>query len=240
MTVCELAWGMSRAILRPLEGPADPVKTKLLIFILAAFFMVLLIGGSCARKLMTQESVGIWTPAPVSGPLMTATRPANILPTSALPVATQPMRPTSTPAVQPTAVPSDTQEPNAMPSPTPNSNPQLVVITESDIQKAIASGVANQGGASAENLKVDFADGKLIISATKIAYGAIKVNNLSLVGRLMANAGQLRLETESISPRGLVTAMIPTLANQALAQYASQWYIEEVRIVEGRLELKVR
>ncbi len=126
-----------------------------------------------------------------------------------------------------------------MSSPTTNPNPKLVVITEADVQQAIASGVLSQAGASAESLKVDFANGKFNISAAKIAYGAIVVSNLSLVGRLTANAGQLRLETESISPRGLVTAMLPTLANQALAQYASQWYIEEVNIVEGRLELKV-
>lgn len=215
------------------------MKTKLTIAAVIVLSVVLLIAGSCARRLLTPEPVGIWTPAPVSGSLITATRPANILPTLAPLTATRAVQPTLTPAVQPTA-PSLTEEPIIMSSPTPNPNPQVVIITEADVQQAIASGVAGQGGASAENLKVDFADGKLIINAAKIAYGAIKVNNLALVGRLTANAGQLRLETESVSPRGLVTAMIPTLANQALAQYTSRWYIEEVRIVDGRLELRVR
>lgn len=215
------------------------MKTKLMIMAVIAVLVVLLAAGSCARRLLTPEAVGIWTPAPVSGSLITATRPASILPTPAPRTATRAVQPTQTVAVQPTA-PSLPEEPTIMSSPTPNPNPQLVVITEADVQRAIASGVTGQANASAENLKVDFADGKLIISATKIAYGAIKVNNLTLVGRLTANAGQLRLETESVSPRGLVTAMLPTLANQALAQYTSQWYIEEVRIVEGRLELRVR
>ena len=51
---------------------------------------------------------------------------------------------------------------------------------------------------------------------------------------------RLQLQTESISPGGLITSLIPAFANQALAQYTAQWYVEEVRTLEGRLELRIR
>ena len=85
-----------------------------------------------------------------------------------------------------------------------------------------------------------FTGGKIRITASKLAYGPVQVQNLDLGGRLVAHNGQLQLETESISPRNLVTSLIPTLANQALAQLASQWYVEEVRTLEGRLEVRIR
>jgi hypothetical protein len=78
------------------------------------------------------------------------------------------------------------------------------------------------------------------ITADKLAYGPAQVQNLDLVGRLVAQNGQLQLETESVSPRNLVTALLPTLANQALAQFTAQWYVEEVRTLEGRLEVRIR
>jgi len=114
------------------------------------------------------------------------------------------------------------------------------VITEEDVRLAIASGGVEQGGLMMEGATVRFVPDKMIFSATRLTYGLIEVRNLELVGRLVADGGRLRLETESITPRGLVTALIPTLTNQALAQYTSQWYIEEVRTLEGRLELRIR
>jgi hypothetical protein len=124
--------------------------------------------------------------------------------------------------------------------PAATADPHLVVITEADIQQAVASGATTQSGLIAEELVVRFTGGKLRLTASKLAYGPVQVQNLDLVGRLVAQNGQLQLETESISPRNLVTSLIPTLANQALAQLASQWYVEEVRTLEGRLEVRIR
>ena len=61
-----------------------------------------------------------------------------------------------------------------------------------------------------------------------------------LVGRLVAVDGRLQLETESVTPRGLLSALIPTVANQALEQYTAKWYVEEVETLEGRIEVRIR
>jgi hypothetical protein len=57
---------------------------------------------------------------------------------------------------------------------------------------------------------------------------------------LAAQNGVLSLAVESISPRGLAANFVPGAVNQALANYASQWYVEEVRTLDGRVELRVR
>ena len=114
------------------------------------------------------------------------------------------------------------------------------MITEADIAQAVAEGAGAQQGVSIENLNVRFADGKMTITAGKIGYGLIKLQNLNLVGRLVARDGVLSLEVDSISPRGLATNFIPTMANQALAKYAAEWYVEDVQIRDGRLELRIR
>jgi len=36
------------------------------------------------------------------------------------------------------------------------------------------------------------------------------------------------------------TALIPIVADQALRQFGAQWYVEEARLSDGRLELQVR
>ena len=135
----------------------------------------------------------------------------------------------------PTPLPTVTVQ---APDPTPD--PKQVVITEADVVRAVAAGAAAQSGLSLDGLSVRFADGQLRLAVDRLRYGGVDVQNLVLVGRLVAVNGKLQLEVESITPRGLVTALIPTFANQALAQYTAQWYIEEVRTVDSRLELKIR
>lgn len=115
-----------------------------------------------------------------------------------------------------------------------------MVITEADVLRAVASGAGTQGGLVLESPAVRFSDGKMHLTASRLQYGPVDVRNLALVGRLVALDGRLQLEAESISPSGLVTSLIPTFANQALAQYAAQWYVEEVRTLEGRLELRIK
>jgi hypothetical protein len=163
--------------------------------------------------------------------------------------------PTNTASPRPTARSTDTPQPTRTVAPTPSvaptptaapalaaaaANPNLIVITEDDIAQAVAEGAGAQQGAKIENLNVRFTDGKVTITAGKIGYGLINLQNLNLVGRLVAKNGVLSLEVESISPRGLVSNFIPTMANQALAQYGANWYVEDVQILDGRVELRIR
>ena len=60
------------------------------------------------------------------------------------------------------------------------------------------------------------------------------------VGQLFASDGKLQFEAESVSPGGLVTAMLPAVANQVLGQFTTNWYVEDVRVRDGRLELRIR
>ena len=158
------------------------------------------------------------------------------------PAPTSTPRRTSTVVATPTrsATPTRASTPTSAPTPTATVDQHLISITEDDIAKAVAAGAGAQQGATVENLKVRFADGKTYITADRLGYGIIKMQNLDLVGRLVAQNGVLSLAVESIAPRGLAANFVPSAANQALANYASQWYVEEVRTLDGRVELRVR
>jgi hypothetical protein len=141
--------------------------------------------------------------------------------------------------------PTRTAPPQALPTarPTlaaPTADPHLIVISAGDIEQALAGGAGAEQGLSVQGLRVRFADGKMTLSADALAAGPVQVRNLVMTGRLVARDGQLQFESESISPRGLVTSMLPGIANQALAQYASAWYVEEVHARNGRLEIRIR
>lgn len=164
--------------------------------------------------------MGIWTPAPISGAPVFATPQTEILPT----VTARP--PTATPRPAPTA--------------TVTPDPNLVIITEADIAAAVTGGATAGSGLAVDGLTVRFTDGRMTLAATRIGWSGINVTDLTLVGRLQVKDGKLELVTESVTPGGLITALIPPLANQALAQYTAQWYIEEVRTLDGRLEVRIR
>lgn len=218
-------------------NPGDQVrrvKTKLLILLLAVLLAMVAIAGTCVQRLLAPAPPAIWTPAPVSGAPILATRPAEILPT----VASQPLAATAARSAPPTASPVP---PSATPLPAPAPlDPNLVVITEADVMAAITGGGTAGSGLMVEGLAVRFTDGRMTLQAANLNHNGIRIQNLTLIGRLAAADGKLELVTESIAPRGLVTALVPIVANQALAQYTAQWYIEEVRTLEGRLELRVR
>jgi hypothetical protein len=127
-----------------------------------------------------------------------------------------------------------------MPTATPTPDPHRVVITEEDIERSVASGAAAQGGAQVKNLDVRLTDAKMRLSADALTYGMINVNDVVLVGRLVAQNGQLQMQVESVQPGGIIGAVIPNVVNQALAQYAAKWYVEDVDTLDGRLELKIR
>ena len=124
--------------------------------------------------------------------------------------------------------------------PSPTLDPKRIVITEEDIIQALAGGVGEEQGLKVQGLKVRFADEKMFLTADEFSMGPLQVRKLAMVGRLSALDGKLQFDSESVSPGGLVTAMLPAVANQALAQFATNWYVEDVRVRDGRLELRIR
>ena len=115
-----------------------------------------------------------------------------------------------------------------------------VVITDGEVTQAIANGAGANSGVDLQNLAIHFTGGKTQISADSVTYGFLSVQHLMVVGQLVAVDGALQLNTESVSPQSLVTAMVPGLINQALTQYSSRWYIDDVQTDEGRIVLHVR
>jgi hypothetical protein len=186
-------------------------------------------------------------PQPAASPTETLEPTVEVTATPTISFTETP-KPTSTASPLPTARPTNTPRPTSTvattptkaPTPTATVDQHRVVITEDAITQAVAQGAGAQQGVNVQNLKVRFADGKIHITADKIGYGLIQMQNLDLVGRLVATNGVLSLQAESVSPRGLAANFIPTMANQALAQYASQWYVEDVQTLDGRVELRVR
>jgi hypothetical protein len=155
---------------------------------------------------------------------------------------------TATPASTSTPLPTSTlavmsaQAAASTPAPTPTAtvDQHLMFITEADIAQVVASGAVAQQGVTLQNLQVRFADGKTHITADKLGYGFINLQNLDLVGTLTAQNGVLSLAVESIAPRGLAANFVPGAVNQALANFGSQWYVEEARTLDGRVELRIR
>jgi hypothetical protein len=201
-------------------------KIGLMVILLLALVAVAVIAGSCLRGL-GGEPVAIWTPAPVMAGTAGATPGGAILPT----LSSQPAKPTRKPA---------TPRATATPVAAAPRDPKLIVITEADVLKAVNSGIGAQQGLAVEGLGVKFTAGQMRLTANRLTYGPAEVLDLVLVGTLVAQDGRLQLQTESISPGGLITSLIPSFANQALAQYAAQWYVEEVHTLDGRLELRIR
>ena len=198
-------------------------KIGLLIILLLVLVAVAVIAGSCLRGLIG-DPAAIWTPAPATAGSPGVTPGAAILPTF-------PPQPTRTPA-PPRAT--------ATPAADATVDPKLIIITEADVLNAVAAGIGAQQGLAIDGLGVAFTDGRMRLTADRLSYGPADVLDLVLVGSLVAQDGRLQLQTESISPGGLITSLIPSFANQALAQYAAQWYVEAVSTLEGRLELRIR
>ena len=179
----------------------------------------------------------IWTPAPIT---TAALQPLATI--TSTPAIATPQIETATPVATLVVVIEDTPTmtvpvPSVAPTPT---GPQIAIITEADISGAIASGIGSENGLDAVGLAVHFTGGRVRITADRLSYSLIQVNNLVLVGQLVAKDGVLEFETESVSPGGLVAAMIPTFVNQTLRQSTSQWYVESVQTSEGQIELTVR
>ena len=211
------------------------MKISKIALFLVMLAVLALVAAGCTRP-ATRRQAGEWTPAPVTGSLTIGTRAPDALPTLPPPTRVAVQAQTALPTrLAPTAAP------RAVPAATATSDPNLVFITEEDVLRAVTSGATAESGATLENVGVQFtADGKMILTAGRLGYGFVSADNVVLVGRLIAADGKLQLQTESISPRGLVTSFIPTLANEALQQYTSRWYVDGVQTTEGRIEIRVR
>jgi hypothetical protein len=208
-------------------------RVVIVLVLLLLLISVAVMAGGLLRPNVAPAAV--WTPAPLPGE---ATAPGSdaILPTIAPPEDTQaPDVVEQAPA--PVGVP--TQARRQVPAATA-AGPRKVIVTDADMAQSINSGVAGQNGVQAQNLQVHFTGGRVRITADQVSYSMIQVSNLVLVGRLVARNGALDMETESVSPGGLVTAMIPAMVNQGLHQYSSKWYVEDVQTGEGQIELTVR
>jgi hypothetical protein len=195
--------------------------------------VVALVVGACGSRSRRQGDE--WTPSPVIGSLAIGTRAPELLP-AATPTVEIPT------AVLPTAVLPTTVRPTAAAATSaPTRDPNVVVITEADVLRAVTSGAVTEQGATLENVNIQFtADGKMMLTASRVGYGFVNADNVTMVGRLIAVDGKLEFQTESVTPRGIVTSLIPTIANQALQQYTSRWYIEDIQTTEGQIELRVR
>lgn len=193
-------------------------KRSYFVVITALLLLAVVTTGCSRRRNEERTPEAIWTPSAVTGSTQLATPGADILPSPA---------PVETRVAQPSAAPA-TRDPN------------VVVVTEQDVLKAVASGATAQEGANLEGVGVDFIDGKMRLTADRASYQFISVDNLEVIGTLVAEQGKLQMETESVKPRGIVTSFIPTIANQALANYTSRWYVEDVQTYDDRLELRIR
>jgi hypothetical protein len=239
-----------------------PVKFRHVMLPLVAALMLGVATLACGQLGLPALDVPAWTPAPASGaPALQATAesvPAEVLaPTNTviLPTATSvTILPTvavttvavTTMAPRPTFAPATAQAMVAQaaavsPTQAPTVDPHHFVITEADITSSITGGGMAASGVQADKLGVHFTgDGKTSITADKIAYGPINLQNMAVVGRLVAKNGALQMDVESVAPQGFVSGMIPGVINQALQQYASQWYIESVNTTQGQIELQIR
>ncbi len=195
-------------------------RNNLLIPLLAAA-LLLLSGLACSRLLPSNQPVKApVVPTPLPMPTLAPLPPAP--PVQAAP--SLPLVPSGVPAA-----PAATSAPGTT----------KIVVTEADITRVIESGTAEQQGLVVDGLAVRFTGGKTRVTARLLSYGPVRVENLLLIGHLVAKEGDLQFETESISPSGIVTSMIPTLLNQAFKRYGERWDIQDVRTSEGQVELTV-
>ena len=183
-----------------------------------------------------QTPGGAILPTPVGRPEATA-QPAVTFTSTQRPTATLPAA-SATPTTEPTQPSAPAAAVTRPGSPTPD--PKLFIVTEEDIATAVAAGAGQQEGLNVEGLVVRFSGGKVLLNAEELSYGLIRMTDLAIVGRLVAVNGVLQFETESISPRSLITALIPTMINQAFQRSTAQWYIEDVRALDGRLEIRIK
>jgi hypothetical protein len=193
-----------------------------------------------AGQVVAQAPTAAPQPTAITAP--TAAPTATSVPPTVAPTATTAPTP-ALPTQAPTAVPlAATAAPTAAPAAAAaaQAGPKTFVITEADLKNAIGSGALAANGVDVKNLVIRITGGKLHLTADSLNYSFVRLNNLDVVGTLFAQDGVLQIQIESISPGGFATAMLPNLANQALRQYSSQVYIEQVTTKEGEIDLVVR
>jgi hypothetical protein len=217
----------------------------LLIFVAAAGLV--LAGLACSTLTISPTPAPAWTPPPAGATAQALSpTPAAVLATVEATAEASTAEPATPAGAEAPAAEGGTVEAQATvggaepPAAATPAGPQTVVITDADLADTIKSGALAANGVDATNLQVHFTGGNVRITADKVGYGLFEVLDLVYVGRLVAQDGVLQLDTVSVSPGGVIGALLPTIINQSLRQYTSRWYVEQVHESEGEIELTVR
>lgn len=162
-----------------------------------------------------------------------------LLTTLACQVAGQTVLP-ATPTVVPTAtaLPPPTATPPTSPLP-PADEAVNLTLREQDVEALVAQPEVEQQF-TIENLDVTFDGGVIELTADRLVYGPLSVNNLALAGTVTAADGQPRLDVTHIEPNNLITAAIPGVLSRLLASRTAGYYVEEIQIDDGTMTIRVK
>lgn len=172
------------------------------------------------------------TPTPTPTPLPPTPTPT---PTPIPPTPTPTQRPAKLQVASPTAVPTSPPKPTATPT---SQWPAEIVLTDAQLEE-LASSYSMQG-VDVQGVQVEFRQGSLAVSATRVRYGFFTINNLIVEGRVRVTNGKVSFIADRIQPRNLATAALPTLVDQFLTQALQGWYVESLQLEPGRMILRLR
>lgn len=149
------------------------------------------------------------------------------------------------PAPTPTIVPTPTTAPLVI-TPLPESGDGLpadgtvtLTLDEDDVEALVTQPeVAQQF--SVENLDVTFDDGIIELTADRLVYSPLTINNLALTGTVTAEDGRPRLDVTRIQPNNLVTAAIPGVLTRLLEARTAGYYVEDIVIDDGTMTIRVK
>ena len=154
------------------------------------------------------------------------------------PSTTTPPPPTPTIAPPPTIALLPVVTPQNSPA-VPTDDALAIVVHEDDIEALVAQPAAAQQF-TVDNLAVTFDDGVIGLTADRLVYGPLVVDNLTLEGTVTAVDGRPRLEVTRIRPNNLVTAAIPGILTRLLESRTTGYYVEDVQIDNGAMTIRVR
>ena len=98
----------------------------------------------------------------------------------------------------------------------------------------------NTGGVQASSLEVHFQDGKVDVTLKDLSYGLLHLSSLHVVGSFWVQNGVPHFQAERIEPYNLATMALPSMIDQALAQYSAGWYVERIEVREGKIIVTAR
>ena len=119
-------------------------------------------------------------------------------------------------------------------------NQKTIIVTESEVAEAIASGTAGQYGFSAEDLAIKFSPGKFSVNARIFSYGLIRIRNFSFTGNLATREGNIRLVDAQISPH-ILKLIIPIAELAMNSQLQTEnLNVQDIQIFAGRVEITLQ